>query len=260
MIENAIKEFDPKNYNKKTVIGEFSGRDSVAAILKAFEDEDIDYILPVATFAGTEYGDFNVIYKNYKHLQKRVKDLYGDKKVLYPLIEYSREDIWALMNGRLSGELSRKFGFYSPCIGCHLYFHLTKLNFARPLSGIILSGERESHDGRIKVNQLGESLDIYQEVIASFDCQLRMPLRHMDDGHEVESLIGWEWKEGLAHPDCVLSRNYRSCDGKAVYDKNCLERLLQEYVKPAGVLVGKYIVEDQKADINALKKEVLALI
>ncbi len=63
MIENAIKEFDPKNYNKKTVIGEFSGRDSVAAILKAFEDEDIDYILPVATFAGTEYGDFNVIYK-----------------------------------------------------------------------------------------------------------------------------------------------------------------------------------------------------
>lgn len=87
-----------------------------------------------------------------------------------------------------------------------------------------------------------------------------MPLRHMDDGHEVESLIGWEWKEGLAHPDCVLSGNYRSRDGKAVYDKNCLERLLQEYVKPAGVLVGKYIVEGQKADINALKKEVLALI
>lgn len=258
MIDKAISDFDPSKYNKETVIGEFSGRDSVAAILKAFE-EGVDYILPVATFAGTEYGNFNVIYDNYLHLENRVKELYGQSKTLYPLIEYSREDIWALMNGRLTGELFRKFGFYSPCIGCHLYFHLTKLHFAKALSGIILSGERESHDGRIKVNQLGLSLDAYQEVIASFGCQLKMPLRHMEDGQDVEKLIGWDWKEGGSHPECVLSGNYRDNTGKAVYDEGGLIRLLDEYVKPVGKLVGSYILKEEN-DIQALKKEVMTLI
>ncbi len=259
MIQKALKEFVPSNYNKETVIGEFSGRDSVAAILKAFEDDSMNYILPIATFAGTEYGNFDVIYDNFMHLRYRVEELYGDKKVLYPLIEYSKEDIWAAMNGRLAGALTNKFGFYSPCIGCHLYFHLTKLEFAKALSGVILSGERESHDGRIKVNQLGETLDIYIKVIQSFGCELRMPLRHMEDGSEVERLIGWEWKEGLAHPECVLSGNYRDNKGKAVYSKNGLSKLLNEYIEPAGKIVGKYLLNGG-SNIDGLKKEVLSLL
>lgn len=44
-----------------TVIGEFAGRDSVAAILKALEDDSITNILPIATFAPTEYGDFEIL-------------------------------------------------------------------------------------------------------------------------------------------------------------------------------------------------------
>ena len=231
----------------------------MAAILKAFEDDAVQYILPVATFAGTEYGDFNIIHSNYLHLKNRVRQIHGENKVLYPLIEYSREDIWALMNGRLSGELFRKFGFNSPCIGCHLYFHLTKLHFAKSLSGIILSGERESHDGRIKVNQLPGALDAYQDVIASFGCELRMPLRHMEDGEAVEKLIGWEWKEGLSHPECVLSGNYRNTTGEAVYNEEGFNRLVQEYVKPVGQRVGAYLLSGQD-DIKTLKKEVMNLL
>ena len=259
MIQKALKEFIPSNYDKSTVIGEFSGRDSVAAILKAFEDDSVKYILPIATFAGTEYGNFDIIYDNYMHLRYRVEELYGDRKVLYPLIEFSREDIWGIMNGRISGALTEKFGFYSPCIGCHLYFHLTKLEYAKALSGIILSGERESHDGRIKVNQLGETLDTYIRVIDAFGCELRMPLRHMDDGSEVERLIGWEWKEGLAHPECVLSGNYRNAQGKAVYSEDGLIRLLTEYLEPVGKIVGKYLLDGEN-DMDKLKKEVLTLL
>lgn len=259
MIQKAVKSFVPSNYDKSTVIGEFSGRDSVAAILKAFEDDDVNYILPIATFAGTEYGNFDIIYDNFMHLRVRVEELYGDKKTLYPLIEFSREDVWAIMNGRTSGLLRDKFGFFSPCIGCHLYFHLTKLTFAKALSGVILSGERESHDGRVKVNQLGMTLDAFIRVMESFDCDLRMPLRHMSDGHDVEMLIGWDWKEGLAHPECVLSGNYRDVRGKATYTEDNLYRLLVEFIEPAGKLIGKYLM-DESGDLSALKEEVLNLI
>ena len=127
MIDNAITNFDKLNYDSSTVIGEFSGRDSVAAIIKAFKREDINFILPIATFAGTEYGNYNSIYENYLQLKKRISDLYGNTKTLYPLLEYNREDIWSIINGRTMTILSNKYGFYSHCIGCHMYFHLTTI-------------------------------------------------------------------------------------------------------------------------------------
>ncbi len=259
MISKALHRFNPLDYDKTTVIGEFSGRDSVAAILKAFEDDKINYILPVATFAGTEYGDFDAIYDNYLHLKLRVQALFGNRKTLYPLLEYSREDIWALMNGRTANMLQDKFGFYSHCIGCHLYFHLTKLEFAKALSGTIISGERTSHDGRVKVNQLPQSLDTFVKVIGALGCKLIMPLRDIEDGDQVEALIGWDWKEGVAHPACVLSGNYRDGFGVARYDKDGFERLLEEFLYPAGVLIGRYL-SDGESDLAALKKEVLSLI
>lgn len=259
MIEKSIKVFKPEDYDAGTVIGEFSGRDSVAAIVKAFESDDINYILPVATFAGTEYGNYDVIYENYKQLQKRVKRLYGDKKTLYPLVEYSREDVWAIMNGRVSNMLRDKYGFYSHCIGCHLYFHLTKLHFAKALSKRIISGERASHDGRIKVNQLDTSLDLYIRVLKKLGFELIMPLRSVSNGDVIQSLIGWDWQEGAQHPPCVLSGNYRDASGKAVYDKTGYEDLVRTYLEPAGLSVGQYIL-DEMQDLDRLKKEVLGLI
>jgi len=259
MIQNASSEFEAKSFDPTTIIGEFSGRDSVAAILKAFEDDDVKYILPIATFAGTEYGNYDVIHDNYLHLRYRVEELYGSNKVLYPLIEHSREDIWAIMNGRPTGLLTEKYGFYSPCIGCHLYFHLTKLEFASQLSGKIISGERESHDGRVKVNQLGVTLDTYVQVIKELGCELIMPLRHMEDGSEVERLIGWDWKEGFAHPECVLSGNYRDVQGKASYKDDVLELFLSQYIKPVGQIVGEYLMS-QNVDLSQLKKEVLSIL
>ncbi len=259
MIKKALHTFNPADYHPSTVIGEFSGRDSVAAIIKAMEDESVSYILPIASFAGTEHGDFDVIYDNYLHLKKRIVELHGDSKTLYPLIEYSQEDIWAAMNGRPSTILINRFGFHSPCIGCHLYFHLTKIKFANALSGKIISGERESHDGRLKVNQLGKTLDAYIEVMTALGFELLMPLRHIVDGDVVEALIGWDWKEGLAHPECVLSGNYRDSKGKAVFEEDVLEAYLDAYIKPVGMVVGSYILEEQEA-IHELKEKVMATL
>ncbi|MBN2898468.1 MAG: hypothetical protein JXO44_06820 [Clostridia bacterium] len=258
MISKAGKEFSASNYHSETVIGEFSGRDSVAAIMKAFEDASIRYILPIATFAGTEYGDFDVLYGNYEKLLKIVHMRYGDEKTVYPLLEYSNMDIWGLMNGRQMVRVVEKYGFMSPCIGCHLYFHLTKLPFAMALSGRIISGERESHDGRIKVNQLGQSLDSYQKVIDQCGGELMMPIRNLENGDAVEELIGWDWQEGKDHPKCVLSGNYRDASGQAIFDEEKLAAYLQDYLEPFGLAVGRYLTE-KGDDFSALREEVLKL-
>lgn len=230
-----------EDYHKNTVIGEFSGRDSVAAILKAYED-GIDYILPIATFAGTEYGDFDSIVENYTKLKNRVNFLYGNQKKLYPILEYNDEKLWHLLNGRFVSVLQSNYNFYNPCIGCHLYFHVTKLKYAKKLSKRIITGERESHDGKLKVNQLHETLEVYKSVLKSLGFELLMPLQDVLKGEEVTQLIGWDWSEGKDHPKCVLSGNYRDINGKAIFDSEELNIFLEQYIKPIGVTAGRYVL------------------
>jgi hypothetical protein len=258
MITKALNDIDMNQLDKSTVIGEFSGRDSVAAIMKAYEFDDVTHILPVATFAGTEYGDFDVIYENYEKLIEEVSKRYGDKKVLYPLVEYNDEKLWHLLNGRFTTLLIEKFGFYNPCIGCHLYFHLTKLKFAKGLSKRIISGERSSHDGRVKVNQLDETLSSYRNVLTRLGYELLMPIQYLESGEEIVSLIGWHWEEGKAHPKCVLSGNYRDVFGKAVYDEKALSEFLLEYIEGIGYLAGRYVLgEISYSDLDNAIKEIL---
>lgn len=259
MIKKAIKNFDASVYDPKTVIGEFSGRDSVAAILKMLGDETINHILPIATFAGTEYGDFDGLYENYIKMLDIVKQRYGDEKKIYDLLEFNDEKLWAIMAGRVQSLVNSKYGVISPCIPCHLYFHLTKVEFAKVLSGTIISGERESHDGRIKVNQLDVSLNAYVKIIEKTGCNLVMPLRKMTAGHQVEELIGWDWQEGKDHPKCVLSGNYRDQNGKAVYDEVMTEKYIEAFLVPMGSLIGKWLLSGTR-DYKKLEKEVLALI
>lgn len=255
MIKNALHEFDETKYHPSTVVGEISGRDSVAAIMKAFEDEDINYILPVASFAGSEYGDYNEIYNNYKKILKTVNERYRGKKTLYPLHEYNREDLWHLMNGRYMAQVTKKFGFMTPCIGCHLYFHLIKLNFAKALSNRVISGERESHDGKIKINQYPLSLDAYIRVMDYFDVELLMPIRNISDGEEIEKLIGFHWVEGKNHPKCVLSGNYRNSIGQALLDVEELRNYLENHLIILGQVVGEYLL-DQQSTIDSLKERI----
>lgn len=74
-----------KDLPKDTVIGEFAGRDSVAAILKAMEDDSINNILPVASFAPTEYGNFEILESNYEKMIERTNKHTARKKPSIPL-------------------------------------------------------------------------------------------------------------------------------------------------------------------------------
>ena len=236
------------------VIGEFAGRDSAAAIIKALEAEDLSRVLPMATFAPTEYGDFNSLERNLLSTQKRVAQLYGQAKSLDQLVYYSNPDLWSALNGRFAYVLQEKYGFFSPCIGCHAYFHLVRLPFALQLGKKIISGERESHDGQVKINQLAPCLEVYQKITDYFGVELLMPLRHMEEGNEVVTLLGWDWEEGSSQPVCALSGNYRTTAGQVNYDVQALHRFLQEFLYPTAIELGELIIENPQADRKTMLK------
>lgn len=239
---------------KETVIGEFSGRDSVAAILKAFESSSINHILPVMSFAGTEYGNLEGLKENEERLRQQVKELYGEEKTLHPTIIYSSPKLWSVLNGRPVHALIERFGFYTPCIGCHMYFHLLRVPMARRLGGKIISGERVSHGGRIKLNQLNLSLDTYAKVLENLDVDLLFPIRNIVEGDAIKDLLGWDWAEGKEHPACMYSGNYRNMDGKTDYSEERLQAFLKDFLLPLSIRLGKIIIDHPNASLEELQK------
>ncbi len=245
-----------KDLPKDTVIGEFAGRDSVAAIIKALEDDTIINILPIASYAPTEYGDFEILKSNYEQMLIRIQKLYGDKKKIYPLMYYSNPDLWGIINGRFLDFNVKSFGFYTPCIGCHAYFHLLRVPIALKLGSKIISGERESHDGRIKLNQTAEALDSYIKIAKYFDVELIMPIRYMKDGNEIKDLIGWDWEEGKAHQSCAFSGNYQSPDGSVYYNKERVQKYLDGYLYPVCTVIGEELIKDENANREVMIKAI----
>jgi len=233
-----------KNIPKDTVIGEFAGRDSVAAILKALEDSSINNILPIASFAPTEYGSFEILESNYEKMIKRAKELYGNRKTIYPLVYYSNFDLWSVINGRFVDSIIRKYSFYTPCIGCHAYFHLVRIPIALKLSRKMISGERESHDKKIKINQIKESLNTYERIVKALNVELIMPIRYIENGGEIEKIIGWNWEEGKDHQACAFSKNYTDPEGKVVFNKDKIEEYIDEYLYPVCITLGEMLIKE----------------
>jgi len=245
-----------ENVPKTTVIAEFSGRDSVAAVMKSLEGYKMKNILPIASFAGTEYGDVEPLYENHKNLIKRIHIKHGHEKRVYPLIIHSSPDLWHAINGRFTAELIEKFGFYTPCIGCHAYFHLLRMPMAKKIGNCIISGEREGHQGRIKLNQLPECLDTYERILAHFDVDLLHPVRKIHKNEEIENLIGWDWDEGAQHPECVFSGNYRNLDGDVKYDPEQLSLYLETFLYPACIKLGELMLSEN----NPTKEQMVEVV
>lgn len=247
-----------KDLPKDTVIGEFAGRDSVAAIIKAAQDDSINNILPIASFSPTEYGNFKSLEINYEMMVTRIKDLYGDRKTVFPLIYYSDFDLWSIINGRFVDSIIKKYRFYSPCVGCHAYLHLIRALIAVKLGRKVICGERESHDGRIKINQTSHSIDTYIKIAKHFNVELLTPIRKMDDGSEVEKLIGWNWQEGKDHQSCAYGGNYSDINGKVIYEENIMKDYLNNYIYPVCTMLGDLILENENASkedmVNYLKR------
>ena len=153
--------------NVKTLaIVEMAGRDSVAAAIKGVNTQGFTDLLPTYVYTGTEYGNWSSVLK----AVERLKVSLGDNVNIHELLVFGSPLFWQALNGRYINELIKRYGFYTPCIGCHLYLHSLRI----PLSVLlgnkpVITGERESHDGGEKINQIADALNVYESIGIAFN-------------------------------------------------------------------------------------------
>ncbi|MHB0976979.1 MAG: hypothetical protein ACYC1U_07270 [Candidatus Aquicultorales bacterium] len=237
-------------------VAEVAGRDSIAAALSVI-DEGVENILPTVVYTGTEFGDWRELESNLAFLSNKARER-GAKT--HPPVVLGDPRLWAALGGAFSGVLTRFYGPCGPCTACHLYMHICRVPLALAIgSRPVVGGERESHEGRIKINQTPEALDAYRAVLSSAGIELMLPIRRMERNSEIESLVGSDWREGDRQLSCVLSRNYQTLEGGITCDRGSFRRYLSEFLVPVGEDIVKAVLKGD-SDYSGIVRERLALL
>lgn len=219
-------------------IVEIAGRDSVAAAVKCIEEEDFTDLIPTYVYTGTEHGPWESVGKAVGRLKERLPTVR-----IHDLVVLGSPAFWQALNGRFIDELNSRHGFYTPCVGCHVYLHSARIPLALTLGKVpIVSGEREWHDSAAKINQAGQALNAYEEIARHFGARLLLPLRQIAEGKRIAEILGFEWQEGKEQLGCVLSRNYERLDGSVHASASQVQTYLEEFALPCA----KDIIESYK--------------
>jgi len=238
-------------------IVEIAGRDSVAAAVAAVRERGFRELLPTIAFTGTETGDREAPKRAVAALEQL---LAGVARVHEP-VALSDPALWSAMNARPAAEIQRRFGVYSPCLACHLYLHLLRVPLAwSHHNAPIIAGERDTHDGRVKLSQTPESIDAAIRVLGSAGVELLQPVRALG-GEGIATLAGDDWDERIGHLGCQLSGNYVCFDGTVRYDERGYARYIAEFYEPVGrAVLDAWRAEREGApatDFNAVVRGVL---
>ncbi len=228
-------------------IVEMAGRDSVAAAVEAVKQKGFTDLVPVYVYTGTEYGPWASVETAVLRLRKRLPDIR-----IHELMVMGSPRFWHAMNGRLTSELIKRYGFYTPCVGCHLYLHAARIPLSRLLEAPIIAGERERHDGAVKVNQTATALEGYLALARIFKTQLLFPLRDIDDGREIERILGLRWKQDEEQLACVFSGNYRLAEKRIAVNEAKIAVYLEEFAIPLAQAVVQSYLQKKVPDHHKL--------
>ena len=236
---------------------EIAGRDSVAAGIKAASSGSYDFLVPTIVYTGTEYGDWSEVLANARALADRFPEGEGPKVLETVLL--GSPSWWHAVAAGFSSVLFKLYGFSTACVACHMYLHAARVPFARETgAGAIVSGERLSHDGRLKLNQLEPALRAYGEVIADNGIELALPLADVKEGRHVEEVLGESWKESARQLGCVLEGNYRDLDGNIIACDDDLVNYIDGFLVPFTDEVLSSFAAGSTPDYTAMVKKVIS--
>lgn len=239
-------------------IVEIAGRDSVAAAVAAVRERGFRELVPTIAFTGTETGDRDAPMRAVTLL----KSLVSDGTTVHDPVALSDPALWSAMNARPCAEIRHRFGVCSPCLACHLYLHLLRVPLAwSHVDAPIIAGERDSHDGRIKLSQMPEGIDAATRVLAYAGIELIQPIRTAS-GADVSELVGGGWDQEAGQLGCQLSGNYVNFDGTVTHDAEGYHRYVTGYFEP----IGRAVIDAWRAeragapaaDFDAVVRSVLA--
>ncbi len=231
-------------------IADAAGKDSAAAVIYAVRNGMAEEILPVAICSGAEIRDWDAFSANMVRLQQQVKNLSG---TMHDFIVLEDRRFWWSFCSRFTHLLVERFGFYSPCVGCHTVFHTMRSLLAH--SGgikLIISGEREAHDNMRKINQLPIALDSYQKICRHIGVTQVFPLRHIASEICVRSMLEFPWDRGKILPECALSGNYLSIDGTLLVNTDKVAIYYREFAVPAALEIIDGLLKDPYSHVESL--------
>lgn len=228
---------------------DIAGRDSAAAATKAFEQGSVTHVLPISSNIPTCYGPWAPVHEHYVHLKKWVETEYDGVALDYSVV--GDVEFWRFLNARYVSALVRKLGFYSPCPGCHLYIHTMTAVIARAL-GIeaVISGERVSHDGKVKINQVPAALSAYQEVMGRFGIQHILPVRDIADSSQIERIVGGGWNQNQGGRKCVFSGSYFLVNGECAVTEAQLQAYYEEFAIPLALKIVELRIDGKREDFQ----------
>lgn len=196
-----------KGYNSKTIVAELAGKDSIAAIIKYAINNKGCYILPTIVSVPAEEQNYDDLSLHYMELKSYLSTL---GCYMYNPLMLKNDALWWELNRPIS-ELFNKYNFYSPCISCHAFVHYMRVPIAKQLSGKIITGERLSHNNKIKINQNDIVLKFYEDVFSDLDVEFIKPLYGISDTAYVDKIIEefyTKYKiEDIKYVKCYMSGN-----------------------------------------------------
>lgn len=234
-------------------IASLAGRDSVAAIVQAVRERGFTTIVPTSVATGTEYGSLDEVEAALTY----TRDALGPDVEVLDVVRFGSPQMWAALNGRFASEVRERYGMGSPCLSCHLYVHLARVPLALDLGGLpIITGERDTHDGAIKLSQTIDSIDAEVRVLARAGIELLVPVRAYSHAQVDELVPGWN--PGERQLSCVHSGNYRRIDGTTDYDREAHRRYVEEFYEAAGnAIIDAWLSGDRDPDYADLVREVI---
>jgi len=211
---------------------DFAGRDSVAAAMAWLGSHEVATLLPVGDVVPTRYGDWRVYDDNWQRMHDEVRRRYPDVRFV-PWFVVEDVDTWRLLNGRYLNEIIRAFGFFSPCLGCHLHFYALRAVLANALGAdVLISGEKELHGKKRKANQTVEAVDAYRSFSRPHGVQHHFPIHDVTGEDQMQRLLGDGWQEGERQLSCVMSGNDQGLDGKPLLTPDQIRSYMQDFAVP----------------------------
>ena len=230
-----------ENIGNRVLLTDFAGRDSIAACMQILKDEEIDTVIPVGDIVPSRYGDTESYSQNWNTLAQLIKNNHSGID-LKPWFIVDGQDFWKTLNQRYVEQLMGKFGWFTPCLGCHFHFYAMRSVLVEILghdNTILASGEKRLHkNGKRKANQTDAAVKAYGKFSLERGIDHRFPIHNYETEEQIGSLIGSEWNEGGSQMSCIHSGNDQDHKGRLKFTDEQISEMMTEYILPMG---NKYI-------------------
>ncbi len=252
--ENRSKLENKENF----FISEVAGKDSIAAIIQAARENEIKNLLGIGIFHRSFFGNSLEPNEHFEFINKPIIiNKFDSTNFLY--LDVS--NLFDRLIIRNTAIVQKYFGYYSPCPPCHLFFHMMRIPIAN-YYGItkIITGERELHGNRKKLNQISEVLSLFKELLQKEGIELIQPIRKIRTDEKIFDILGDSWKS--AEPfKCSFSKNYYDESGEIPFEIQKILKSVRNFYFPLFSSVVEFIkINHKEPQENWFSEKIIHII